>query len=99
MASIPGVIDKPTVDDTTLTCLPERTAVEGKSGGPRLAWPIIPVKRFVSVRSSPCPRVCSHTACLSKGTLSGGGRLVVAADREVEVSGVRRETSAAFPNP
>jgi hypothetical protein len=66
VASIPGAIGKPTVDDATLTCLPKRTTVGGKSGGPRLAWPIIPVKRFVAGRSSTCPGVRRRTAHLQK---------------------------------
>ena len=66
MAGIPGTIDKPTVDDATLTCLPKRSTVEGKPGGPRLAWPIIAVKRFVAVRSCSCPWLCRRTARLQK---------------------------------
>lgn len=100
MAGIPGAIGKPTVDDATLTCLPERTKqAEGKTGGPKLAWLISSVKRFVAAQSSSCPWVRRRAARLQTGTLSAGGRLVVAADRGVEVSGARRETSAASPSP
>jgi hypothetical protein len=67
VAGSPETIGKPTVDDArrSPTYL-MRTTVEGKSGGPRLAWPIKPVKRFVAVRSSTCPAVRRRTARLQK---------------------------------
>jgi hypothetical protein len=48
MAGMPRAIGTPTVDDSTLTYKPERIEVDGKPGGPRLAWPINPVKRFIA---------------------------------------------------
>ena len=99
MAGSPRVIGKPTVDDATLTGLPVRITVEGKPSGPRLAWPIIPVKRFVAVRSHAWAWVRRRTARSYQGALSAGECLVVADDTAVEVSEARRETFAASPSP
>jgi hypothetical protein len=52
VAGIPETIDKPTVDDSTLTCLPEGPEVDGKPGGQKLACSITPVKRFVAAGSA-----------------------------------------------
>src|SRR5919108_5086630 len=88
--------DEPTVDNATLTCRPEGIAAEGKPGGPRLACPITPVKRFIAPGRAPTHR---RTAPLHKGPLRAGGCLGVAAERGAEVSAARWETSAASPNP
>jgi hypothetical protein len=57
VAGIPRAMEKPTVDDSTLTYKPENMRNDDKPGGPRLAWSPTRVKHLIT--TAPLPSVAT----------------------------------------